>query len=183
MNHVREESGSASNERESLGSTGTASSNGGPMTALGSAQPFNAVEVKQDEAEDDGREWEDLRPYLNGQSSALVNSIQNLLASIRTNASPSVLNEHLSEVIAIASSIVAVSTNALPSSLRAQGDGLLRELVNNTNKLSEAQELGKQGQGSGQQGGFEKGVRQQIASASFGVAKSLKALMKLGQNE
>ncbi|OXG89950.1 hypothetical protein C345_06146 [Cryptococcus neoformans A2-102-5] len=183
MNHVREESGSASNERESLGSTGTASSNGGPMTALGSAQPFNAVEVKQDEAEDDGREWEDLRPYLNGQSSALVNSIQNLLASIRTNASPSVLNEHLSEVIAIASSIVAVSTNALPSSLRAQGDGLLRELVNNTNKLSEAQELGKQGQGSGQQGGFEKGVRQQIASASFGVAKSLKALMKLGGNE
>lgn len=183
MNHVREESGSGSNERESLGSTGSASSSGGPMTALGSAQPFNAVELKQDEAEDDGREWEDLRPYLNGQSSALVNSIQNLLASIRTNGSPSVLNEHLSEVIAIASSIVAVSTNALPSSLRAQGDGLLRELVNNTNKLSEAQELGKQGQGSGQQGGFEKGVRQQIASASFGVAKSLKALMKLGQNE
>lgn len=182
MDDVQEESGRGSNERESLGSTGTASSSGGPMTALGSA-PFNAVKVEQDEAEDDGREWEDLRPYLNGQSSALVNAIQNLLASIRTNASPSVLNEHLSEVIAIASSIVAVSTNALPSSLRAEGDGLLRDLVNNTNKLSEAQELGKQGPGSSQQGGFEKSVRQQIASASFGLAKSLKVLMKLGGNE
>nr|ODN93036.1 hypothetical protein L204_05215 [Cryptococcus depauperatus CBS 7855] len=165
-------------ERESLGSTATASSNG-PMTALGSAQSFNAVEVIQDDRDDDGREWEDLRPYLNAQSSLLVNSIQNLLASIRTNSSPSALNEHLSEVIAIASSIVAVSTNALPSSLRAQGDDLLRDLVTNTNKLSEAQEMGKQG---GQQG-FEKNLRQQIASASFGVAKSLKALMKLGGNE
>ncbi|WVO23480.1 uncharacterized protein IAS62_004834 [Cryptococcus decagattii] len=182
MDDVQEESGRGSNERESLGSTETASSSGGPMTALGSA-PFNAVEVERDETEDDGREWEDLRPYLNGQSSALVNAIQNLLASIRTNSSPSVLNEHLSEVIAIASSIVAVSTNALPSSFRAEGDGLLRDLVNNTNKLSEAQELGKQGPGSSQQGGFEKSVRQQIASASFGLAKSLKVLMKLGGSE
>ncbi|ODN76142.1 hypothetical protein L202_06067 [Cryptococcus amylolentus CBS 6039] len=166
-------------ERESLGSTGTASSSGGPMTAPGSARPFGSVEVKQAESDDDGREWEDLKPYLNAQSSALVNSIQNLLAAIRTNSSPAALNEHLSEVIAIASSIVAVSTNALPGSLRGQGDGLLKELVSNTDKLSEAQEAGQQ---DGQAGVFEKAARQQIASASFGVAKSLKALMKLGTN-
>ncbi|WVQ76227.1 hypothetical protein IAR50_005892 [Cryptococcus sp. DSM 104548] len=166
-------------ERESLGSTGTASSSGGPMITPGSAQPFGALEVKQTDSEDDGREWEDLKPYLNAQSSALVNSIQNLLAAIRTNSSPAALNEHLSEVIAIASSIVAVSTNALPGSLRGQGDGLLKELVSNTDKLSEAQEAGQQ---DGQAGVFEKAVRQQIASASFGVAKSLKALMKLGSN-
>ncbi|TYJ54896.1 hypothetical protein B9479_004404 [Cryptococcus floricola] len=166
-------------ERESLGSTGTASSSGGPMTTPGSARPFGSVEVKQAESDDDGREWEDLKPYLNAQSSALVNSIQNLLAAIRTNSSPAALNEHLSEVIAIASSIVAVSTNALPGSLRGQGDGLLKELVSNTDKLSEAQEAGQQ---DGQAGVFEKAVRQQIASASFGVAKSLKALMKLGTN-
>ncbi|WVQ80325.1 hypothetical protein IAT38_002430 [Cryptococcus sp. DSM 104549] len=180
MSEVREDE--VPDERDSFGSTGTASSNG-PMTALGSGQPFNEVVKQEEEGLDDGQEWEDLRPYLNAQSSALVNSIQNLLAAIRTNSSSPALNEHLSEVIAIASSIVAVSTNALPSSLRGQGDGLLRQLVDNTNKLSEAQEMGSQGGGGQGQSGFEKGLRQQIASASFGVAKSLKALMKLGGAE
>ncbi|ORX34709.1 hypothetical protein BD324DRAFT_634585 [Kockovaella imperatae] len=119
------------------------------------------------------QEWEDVKPYLENQSSALVNSIQNLLAAIRTGGPTPALNEHLSEVIAIASSIVAVSTDALPTSLRAEGNPLLRELVGNTNKLSEAQESAKNG-------GFDKAMRQIIASASFGVAKSLKSLMKLG---
>ncbi|KAK8845496.1 hypothetical protein IAR55_006209 [Kwoniella newhampshirensis] len=171
-------------ERESMNSTG--SSSGGPLTApdpyAGSGgHPVQIGRGEEDEESqeevDDGREWDDLKPYLNAQSSALVNSIQNLLAAIRTNSSPSALTEHLSEVIAIASSIVAVSSNALPASVRGEGDGLLRDLVSNTNKLSEAQEQGKGG------GGFEKGLRQQIASASFGVAKSLKSLMKLGGAE
>lgn len=113
------------------------------------------------------------QPYLNAQSSALVNSIQNLLAAIRTNQQTPALTEHLSEVIAIASSIVAVAGNALPASLRYEGDGLLKALVNDTNRLSEAQETAR---GSG----FGKEVRQGIASASFGVAKGLKSLMKLG---
>ncbi|WVF65977.1 hypothetical protein IAT40_000715 [Kwoniella sp. CBS 6097] len=168
--------------RESLNSA--TSSSAGPAT--GGLARENSVDVNEHggDDDDDGREWEDLKPYLNAQSSALVNSIQNLLAAIRTNSSPSALNEHLSEVIAIASSIVAVSSNALPSSLRGEGDGLLRDLVSNTNKLSEAQENAKQSaQGGGAGGGFEKGLRQQIASASFGVAKSLKALMKLGGAE
>lgn len=118
-----------------------------------------------------------LWPYLNTQSSALVNSIQNLLAAIRTGSPSSspALNEHLSEVIAIASSIVAVAGNALPHALRAEGGGLLRDLVTNTDRLSEAQ---AQAQASG--GVFEKPLRQGIASASFGVAKALKSLMKLG---
>lgn len=103
----------------------------------------------------------------------MVNSIQNLLAAIRTGNSSPALNEHLSEVIAIASSIVAVAGNALPSSLRGEGDMLLQDLVHNTNRLSEAQEAAKSN-------GFEKSVRQGIASASFGVAKALKSLMKLG---
>ena len=54
---------------------------------------------------------------------------------------------------------------------------LLKELVANTNRLSEAQEAAMSGQG---QGGFGKETRQGIASASFGVAKGLKSLMKLG---
>lgn len=114
-----------------------------------------------------------VQPYLETQSSALVNAIQNLLAAIRTGTQTPALNEHLSEVIAIASSIVAISTNALPAGLRGEGGPLLKDLVANTNKLSEAQEQAKGG-------GFDKSVRQVIASASFGVAKSLKAIMKLG---
>ena len=114
-----------------------------------------------------------VQPYLEGQSSALVNAIQNLLAAIRTGGATPALNEHLSEVIAIASSIVAVSTNALPTALRHDGNPLLKDLVENTNNLSEAQEQAKGG-------AFDKNMRQVIASASFGVAKSLKALMKLG---
>jgi hypothetical protein len=113
------------------------------------------------------------QPYLNAQSSALVNSIQNLLAAIRTNQQTPALTEHLSEVIAIASSIVAVAGNALPAGLRYEGDALLKMLVNDTNKLSEAQEAARGG-------GFGKEVRQGIAAASFGVAKGLKSLMKLG---
>lgn len=52
--------------------------------------------------------------------------------------------------------------------------------MNNTNKLSEAEESARKGAGGGTGAQFEKNIRQQIASASFGVAKSLKALMKLG---
>ncbi|WWC66645.1 uncharacterized protein I206_100549 [Kwoniella pini CBS 10737] len=174
----------SANGRESLNSNQTGSSGAGGFNGEPEqhVDEFNEDQFDDQQGDDidDAREWEDLKPYLNAQSSALVNSIQNLLAAIRTNSSPSALNEHLSEVIAIASSIVAVSSNALPNSLRGEGDGLLKDLISNTNKLSEAQENASQ---QGSQGGFEKTVRQQIASASFGVAKSLKALMKLGGAE
>jgi hypothetical protein len=76
-------------------------------------------------------------------------------------------------VIAIGSSIVAVSADSLPTgppALKAQGERLLAELVKDTDRLGE-----HQGRKT-----FEKSVRQEIASAAFGVAKSLKALMKLG---
>lgn len=107
----------------------------------------------------------------------MVNAIQNLLAAIRTGGQGPALNEHLSEVIAISSSIVGVSSSALPNHLRPQGDPLLADLVSNTDRLSEAQ------QSAARAGGFDKQLRQGIASASFGVAKALKALMKLGGTE
>lgn len=119
-------------------------------------------------------EWDELKPYLNAQSSALVNSIQNLLAAIRTGGQGPALNEHLSEVIAVSSSIVGVCRGSLPPRLRGQGEPLLADLVGNTDRLSEAQ------QAATRAGGFDKALRQGIASASFGVAKALKALMKVG---
>jgi hypothetical protein len=119
-------------------------------------------------------EWDALKPYLNTQSSALVNHIQNLLAAIRTGGQGPALNEHLSEVIAVSSSIVGVCRASLPPRLQAQGEPLLADLVGNTDRLSEAQ------QAASRAGGFDKALRQGIASASFGVAKALKAFMKVG---
>ncbi len=119
-------------------------------------------------------EWDALKPYLNTQSSALVNHIQNLLAAIRTGGQGPALNEHLSEVIAVSSSIVGVCRASLPPRLQAQSEPLLADLVGNTDRLSEAQ------QAASRAGGFDKALRQGIASASFGVAKALKAFMKVG---
>lgn len=47
-------------------------------------------------------------------------------------------------------------------------------MVSSTDRLSEAQ------QAAARAGGFTKDMRQEIASASFAVAKALKVLMKLG---
>lgn len=58
--------------------------------------------------------------------------------------------------------------------MRPAGEPLLSDLTDNTDRLSEAQ------QQAAREGGFDKQLRQSIASASFGVAKALKALMKLG---
>ncbi|GMK58532.1 hypothetical protein CspeluHIS016_0505640 [Cutaneotrichosporon spelunceum] len=122
-------------------------------------------------------EWDQLKPYLNTQSSALVNHIQNLLAAIRTGGQGPELNEHLSEVIAVSSSIVGVCRASLPPRLQASGEPLLADLVGNTDRLSEAQQM------AARAGGFDKALRQGIASASFGVAKALKAFMKVGGSE
>lgn len=115
------------------------------------------------------------QPYLSNQSSALVNSIQQLLADIRTTNNPnstnnSALSDNLSQVIAIGSSIVAVAEDVLPSLPNGnEAQELLADLIRNTNRLSEHQSARE----------FSKPVRQDIASAAFGLAKSLRALMKL----
>jgi hypothetical protein len=119
------------------------------------------------------------QPYLSTQSSALVNSIQQLLAEIRNGnnangtSSTSALNDHLSEVIAIGSSIVAVASGVLlneddgPEGVEAQR--LLAELMHSTDKLSTHQSATE----------FTKAARQEIASAAFGMAKALRGLMKV----
>jgi hypothetical protein len=116
------------------------------------------------------------QPYLSQQSSALVNAIQQLLAEIRNGSNPAAavnsnsgLSEYLSQVIAISSSIVAVSSKALPVQHAAEGQPLLDDMMNATERLSEHQNSTD----------FSKHVRQAIASAAFGMAKSLRALMKL----
>ncbi len=108
------------------------------------------------------------QPYLQTQSSALVEAIQKLLAEIRVPGQSANLNDHISEVIAIGSSIIAITSSSLPSDSQ-EGQLLLRVLIRDTDRLGE--QAGRKT--------FDKANRQEIAGAAFGVAKSLKSLMKL----
>ena len=113
--------------------------------------------------------------YLETQTEAIVHSIQSLLSAIRGGAQSDQLNENLTQIITIVSSIVAISKDALLPATREEGDQILADLTDNCNRLSEMQELVSGGQV------FNKATKQAMASASFGVAKSLKGLNLLLQ--
>ncbi|KAF8331355.1 uncharacterized protein EI90DRAFT_2972490 [Cantharellus anzutake] len=113
--------------------------------------------------------WEELKPYLEVQSESIVYSIQSLLSAIRKGSQMSELNENLTQIITIASSIVAVCKDSLPPAITEQGTEILQDLSKNCDQLSEMQSLTE----------ITKQTRQTMASASFGVAKAMKELMKL----
>ncbi|KAG9088464.1 component of the polarisome [Ceratobasidium sp. 370] len=120
------------------------------------------------EGSDEG--WEVLKPYLEAQSESIAFSIQALLSAIRTGAQGPEINENLTQIITIVSSIVAVSKDSLPRGGVKQGLDIIGQLSEQCDRLSELQgraELSKQ-------------ERQTMASNSFGVAKAMKELMKLG---
>ena len=79
------------------------------------------------------------------------------------------LNENLTQIITIVSSIVAVCKDNLPPGSKQQGEGILRELGEHANKLSEVQA----------QADIAKESRQVMAKSSFAVANAMKGLMKL----
>lgn len=98
-----------------------------------------------------------------------MHSIQSLLAAIRNGTQGAQLDEHLTEIITIVSSIAAISRENLPPEFHQQSDSILVELESNCDKLSDLQ--GTTGQGS-----FSKQTKQAVASASFAIARSLKQL-------
>lgn len=110
--------------------------------------------------------------YIENQTEAIVHSIQSLLSAIRSGAQSSELNENLTQIITIVSSIVAISQEALPDRARDEGDSILQDLTTHCDKLSEMQ---SQAAGAGPDA-FTKQTKQAMAAASFGVAKSLKQL-------
>jgi len=67
------------------------------------------------------------------------------------------------------SSIVAVCNNNMPAASVQEGNGILRELSEHANKLSEVQALPE----------LTKESRQIIAKSSFAVANAMKGLVKL----
>ena len=111
-----------------------------------------------------------LQPYLEAQCESLVYAIQSVLGSVRaTNPQP--LDEHLTQIITIVSSIVAVCNESIPFA----GRDILKELSQHCDRLSEVQ---------ASMGGINgnipsKETRQIVAKSSFAVANAVKILMKL----
>ena len=96
-------------------------------------------------------------------------AIQSVLSGVRSPTPPPTLNENLTQIITIVSSIVAVCKDNLPPASVQQGEEILRELGEHANRLSEVQA----------QPEVTKESRQVMAKSSFAVANAMKALMKL----
>ncbi|GAA5834442.1 hypothetical protein JCM9279_004317 [Rhodotorula babjevae] len=166
----------------------------GGYSAQGSSQQYGAYsdEQRRDEygehAYDGGaggemqqgqeRDPEELRAYIENQTEAIVHSIQSLLSAIRSGAQSSELQENLTQIITIVSSIVAISQEALPRTLTPaeedEGSAILQDLTTHCDQLSEMQSADHAAPGA-----FNKQTKQAMAAASFGVAKSLKQLNAL----
>ncbi|KAF8813736.1 hypothetical protein BYT27DRAFT_7180495 [Phlegmacium glaucopus] len=127
--------------------------------------------VSDDSAQAEGSEdaWTELKPYLEAQTESIVYAIQSVLSGVRSPTPSPKLNENLTEIITIVSSIVAVCKDNLPPGSAHQGNEILRELSEHANKLSEVQALPE----------VTKESRQIMAKSSFAIANSMKGLMKL----
>lgn len=163
----------------------------GPGSTMGSTPPpvpaFNGDESSEEH-------WAELRNYIEVQTEAIVHCIQALLSSIREGAHGNQLHENLTQITTIVSSIIAISTENIPRAAAAAaaaaaavsgGDDdsarnesvsaaaaadcerILHDLSDHCEKLIEMQSIGGQ---------FDKSTKSNMASASYGVAKGLKAL-------
>lgn len=113
--------------------------------------------------------WCELKPYLEAQTDAIVYAIQSVLSGVRSPTPPPSLNENLTQIITIVSSIVAVCKDNIPPKHAQQGGELLRELDEHANRLSETQALPE----------ITKESRQIMAKSSFAIANAMKVLVKL----
>lgn len=100
-----------------------------------------------------------------------MQSITALLAAIRSGAQANKLEENLSQIITIVSSIVAILKENLPSALHGEAEPIINDLSDNCDKLVDLQNTA-----TGPGGTFSKQTKQQMATASFGIAKSLKSM-------
>ncbi|KAG8814872.1 component of the polarisome [Serendipita sp. 401] len=114
-------------------------------------------------------DWNELKPYLESQSELLVQAIQGVLTAVRNPTPSPELNENVTQIITIVSSIVAISRDSLPQSSYDRGLVVLNTLSEHCNKLSEVQA----------ERSITKDSRQVMAQSSFAIASSVKDLMKL----
>ena len=96
-------------------------------------------------------------------------AIQSVLTGVRSATPSPSLNENLTQIITIVSSIVAVCKDNLPPNSVQQGSEILHDLSEHANRLSEVQALPE----------LTKESRQVMAKSSYAIANAMKALMKL----
>lgn len=111
------------------------------------------------------------QPYLEAQTESIVYAIQSVLSGVRTPIPAPTLNENLTQIITIVSSIVAVCSGNLPPATSQQGAEILEQLSEHAKKLQDVQALPE----------VTKESRQIMAKSSFAVANAMKGLMKLGE--
>lgn len=111
------------------------------------------------------------QPYLEAQTESIVYAIQSVLSGVRTPIPAPTLNENLTQIITIVSSIVAVCSGNLPPASAQPGAEILEQLSEHAKKLQDVQALPE----------VTKESRQIMAKSSFAVANAMKGLMKLGE--
>ncbi|KAG2739467.1 hypothetical protein P692DRAFT_20916055 [Suillus brevipes Sb2] len=89
-----------------------------PQTNTVDKSPINGAlgTISDDSAPSEGGEdaWSELKPYLEAQTESIVYAIQSVLSGVRSPVPPPTLNENLTQIITIVSSIVAVCSDNLP---------------------------------------------------------------------
>jgi len=141
--------------------------------AYGAAVPAPADELSAREEEADN--WAELRNYIEVQTEAIVHSIQSLLSALREGAQGVQLNENLTQITTIVSSIVAISRDHLPQvsarhpTMATEAERIFADLTENCDRLSDMQSNET----------FDRPAKSVMASASYGVAKGLKSLNEL----
>ncbi|KAF8839446.1 hypothetical protein BDN67DRAFT_953449 [Paxillus ammoniavirescens] len=113
--------------------------------------------------------WSELKTYLEAQTESIVYAIQSVLSGVRSPIPAPTLNENLTQIITIVSSIVAVCSDNLPPASAQQGAEILEQLSEHARKLQDVQALPE----------VTKESRQIMAKSSFAVANAMKGLMKL----
>ena len=138
--------------------------------------PRPVEELAAAEEVDDSENWAELRNYIEVQTEAIVHSIQSLLSALREGVQGPQLNENLTQITTIVFSIVAISRDHLPQStsprhapIAAEAERIFAELTENCDRLSDMQT----------DTSFDRTTKSVMASASYGVAKGLKALNEL----
>ena len=134
-----------------------------------------AAPVDEMTAREEADNWAELRNYIEVQTEAIVHSIQSLLSALREGAQGVQLNENLTQITTIVSSIVAISRDHLPQvstrqpSMATEAERIFADLTENCDRLSDMQSNET----------FDRSAKSVMASASYGVAKGLKSLNEL----
>lgn len=149
-------------------------SSAGAPTETGA--PSTAPTTDADGFAETHENWAELRNYIEVQTEAIVHSIQSLLSALREGAQGVQLNENLTQITTIVSSIVAISQDHLSRStsprhgvIAQQAERIFADLSENCDRLIDMQSNAS----------YDRTTKSIMASASYGVAKGLKALNEL----